>query len=689
MLRVLFFLILHICIFGANAQVSKTPIAAKSAVNQSKKSILPDHAHKTKSSASASATEVTTPSIPAGRMGTGRLAILERALAQARAENIHLEREWINLGHYKKFPWGWQSEADGMGFFMSSHGPKDPQAELEATLRGLFSAEVRTFDANKFPAQTARCQFPARWLFISKRFAITDSDLPPQQCTEFVQFRDRVAAKSATLIFASYNISNPSSAFGHTLLRLNRSAHGDGNHVSLLDVGVNYAANPWTTNPLLYGMLGLSGFFPGTYAAMQYYYKVREYSDFDSRDLWEYNLNLSQDEVDIMVAHIWELGFTYFNYYFFTSNCSYHMLTLLDVAAPRLHLVDRLSFWVVPADTIKTTWQTEGFVSDVVYRPSLNKQYQARLKKLDTPQELAAYQQLEETLDPKNLPLDMNEDAKARVLDAVIDKYDMDHFFELAQENSKAKPAKDKLLVARSKLPTGEELTLKAENDDRPHISHDSMRLSYSHLIDPRGNQGYEITQRFALHDLADPVEGYPKTAKIEFFKFTVNGSYEDGDFYFRNIDIFSVQTIQPISAMAKPYTWKARLGFDRVVDDRCVTGCFTGTAEGSAGYTFPLWAQRVLFYALAQTHIRTAPKFAEDKFTIEAGPQVGLRAILNSSLVLHGESGWQWIVGMGQMIPTTEAHLRWSPVHNWSVDAGYRYQFFDQNYMASVYYYF
>lgn len=673
--RVLFFL----------PQLVRVLFVALTAINVFFVPLSPAHATAT------SATEVkqALPLTGVITLPTTSNAVLERALQRARQENIHLEREWINLGHYKKFPWGWQSESDGMSFFMSPHGDKDPQAELEATLRGLFSPEVRKFEGDKFPAQTTRCQYPARWLYLAKRLALKESDLPAQTCQEFFEFRDRVAAKSATLIFASYNIANPSSAFGHTLLRLNRAPHGTSNHVSLLDVGVNYAANPWTTNPLLYGMMGLSGFFPGTYAAMQYYYKVREYSDFDSRDLWEYNLELSQTEVDVIVAHIWELGFTYFNYYFFTSNCSYHMLTLLDVAAPRLQLVDRLSFWVIPADTVKVTWNTPGFVRDVVYRPSLSKQYGARLDRLKTPQEHEAYDQLAETLEPKSLPLDMNDEAKARVLDAVIDKYDIDHFHELAQENSKAKPAKDKLLIARSRLPSGEELVLEAKDDDRPHVSHDSLRFSYSHLVTPYGRQGFEITQRFALHDLADPLDGYPKTAKIEFFKFTVNGSYEESDFYVRNIDIFSVQTIQPISEREKPYTWKARLGFDRIVDERCLGGCFTGTAEGSAGFTFPLWAQRVLLYTLVQTHARTAPKFAEDKFTLEGGPQVGLRAIFSNNLVLHAESSWQWVIGIGQQLPTTEAHLRWSPKHNWSVDAGYRYQFFEQNYMASVLYYF
>jgi hypothetical protein len=34
----------------------------------------------------------------------------------------------------------------------------------------------------------------------------------------------------------------------------------------------------------------------GEYSLMPYYRKVKEYGDFESRDLWEYELNLSPEE---------------------------------------------------------------------------------------------------------------------------------------------------------------------------------------------------------------------------------------------------------------------------------------------------------------------------------------------------------------------------------------------------------
>lgn len=616
---------------------------------------------------------------------------IDKVLQQAVDKKLHLRKEWMNLVHYKQFLWRTRSEAKGPYFFLSPNGMHDPKAELLATLKGFFSAQKRVFDEDKFPSQSARCQFPARWEWLSRELDLKESDLPVQTCAEFDHFKNQVAAQSATLIFASYNINNPSSAFGHTLLRFNRNTYDShqGKNISLLDVGVNYAANPWTTNPFLYGVLGLSGFFQGTFAAMPYYYKVREYNDFDSRDLWEYNLRLSKEELQRAVAHVWELGFTYFDYYFFTSNCSYHMLTLLDVAAPQLNLVERLSLQVIPADTIKVVWETEGLVHDVVYRPSIQKQYLERLSRLQTAEEKNTYAAFQKQWDLNQIPSALKDESKAKILDTAIDKYDMQYFQDLVQEGSPAKVLKNKMLVARSRLPSSPEVVIEAKEEDRPHISHDSMRLSYLHLLDPNGNQGYELTHRYALHDFADPLDGYPKTAKIEFFKFTVNGSYADNDFFIRNIDFLSVQTIKPISEMEKSLSWKMRVNLDRVVDERCTTDCLAAGVEGAVGYSFAIGTPRLLFYSLLLTNMRFSSQFVGENFTFEAGPQIGLRGIFTNSLVFHAESSWQWVVGIGEMIPVTDSKLRWSPSRDWAIDFGYRYQYFDQQYIAGVHYYF
>ena len=75
-----------------------------------------------------------------------------------------------------------------------------------------------------------------------------------------------------------------------------------------------------------------TGGFPGRFYVMPYYVKVQEYSNIESRDLWEYELSLSPAQVQRLVMHAWETRTTEFDYLFLTRHCSYQLLTLLEVA---------------------------------------------------------------------------------------------------------------------------------------------------------------------------------------------------------------------------------------------------------------------------------------------------------------------------------------------------------------------
>src|SRR6185503_11289882 len=107
---------------------------------------------------------------------------------------------------------------------------------------------------------------------------------------------------------------------------------------------------------------GLTGGFPGRFYVMPYYVKVQEYSNIESRDLWEYQLALSPEQVRRLVMHAWETRSTHFDYFFFTRNCSYYLLTLLEAAAPELHLIDQFPGHVIPSDTVRAVLKQPGLV---------------------------------------------------------------------------------------------------------------------------------------------------------------------------------------------------------------------------------------------------------------------------------------------------------------------------------------
>ncbi len=92
------------------------------------------------------------------------------------------------------------------------------------------------------------------------------------------------------------------------------------------------------------------------------YIKAKEYSDFENRDIWEYRLNLTEDQMQRLLMHGWGLGNRAFDYFYFNENCAYQILSLLDVADPELQLAERFWFYTFPSDGIRMIADKPGLV---------------------------------------------------------------------------------------------------------------------------------------------------------------------------------------------------------------------------------------------------------------------------------------------------------------------------------------
>ncbi|MGH7165860.1 MAG: hypothetical protein ACREIS_10105, partial [Nitrospiraceae bacterium] len=94
-----------------------------------------------------------------GHALAGDPTYLEELIARASQANLHEDRNWHLLLHYRKnLTGGFTSEADHPGFFLATNGKTDPQAEVEATLAQFFSTEL--VGRSRQPAQ---CAFVARY----------------------------------------------------------------------------------------------------------------------------------------------------------------------------------------------------------------------------------------------------------------------------------------------------------------------------------------------------------------------------------------------------------------------------------------------------------------------------------------------------------------------------------------------
>lgn len=521
---------------------------------------------------------------------------LRAALGQARAAGLAEAKAWLRLGHYRGRPGAWTSEVDGAQLFVAPTGRTDPRAELEATLRAFFAPVGPAPAADLDPSARAKkrhalCRFPARFIWLAKTIPLRTQDLPAALCPELQEFVTRLNPSAAVLVFSSYYLNNPASAFGHTFLRLRSATPGT---PDLLDYGIDFSADIDTQNPFVYTAKGLFGGFAGTFKRLPYYYKVREYNDYESRDLWEYELNLEPGALLMLLAHIWELGATYFDYYYMSENCSYHLLGLLEAANPQLDLLNRVGFPVIPADTVKALFANPQLVRRVRFRPSVRTQFRERLRLLGAAERDLVPALADDPLTP--LPPGLSRLQQAQVLDAALDLIDVRHGRALIQK-SDSQPAdlKQALLQRRAQLGIATATPEpSAPQRKRPELGHGSRRFGTALGATGAGEGFAALDLRLSMHDLADPPAGLPDGAQLEFLSGRLRWWLDQRRLDLEDFALVRATSLTPVDRYDLRISWKMSVGAATRRYD-CVS-CVAGRVVFGGGGTMALGSAVALF---------------------------------------------------------------------------------------------
>jgi hypothetical protein len=592
----------------------------------------------------------------------GRRAYLAGLVREARSRRLGERPEWLHLGHYRgTFGGGLESEADGDDFFLSPRGRIDPIDELSATLRAFFSTP-RSASPDDHPI----CRFPARFAWLDGELHFDRALLPVPACPTYQAFRAALDAATVRLIFSSYYLNTPASAFGHTFLRID-SNRGSAQRArrDLLDFGIDFSAKVDTNNAIIYALKGLTGMFDGVFRKLPYYYKVREYSDVESRDLWEYELALPPAAVDRVVAHLWELGYTSFDYYYLTENCSYHVLGTIAAGVPRAHLMERLRFPVLPTDTVKAL-EEAGLIRRVEYRPSLRTVFRARVARLSG-DERALVAELAYAPDTA-LPDAMPPARRAQVLEAAQDLVDIRHYKEILDDpESKGARMKLALLERRAAIDLASpEVAVATPWDEVPHGGHGSRRWGLGGGASTGSGAFGALHYRLALHDLLDPAYGFPDTMAIEFLPTELRIDATSGHPSLERLELVAISSLTPMDRFEKRPSWRFTVGGWRHRDLGC-DACLGPAAHFAFGATLATGGGGLAVYALTATELFWSPDLVDGvrgstaRFAL--GPEAGVRVRLTPSLAWLTEGGWSWLPDQ-------------SPWQTWRAASGLRWGF-------------
>jgi hypothetical protein len=436
-------------------------------------------------------------------------------------------------------------------FFLSPNGKYDPKAELEATIRGFFKKD-------QSERERAVCRFIARFSWLKEKLDIDVSRLPYQACDDFDKLISREKPENLTIVYPAGYVNSPASMYGHTFLIVGLEGKD-----RLVSGSINYMAQTGETSGLIFALKGLFGFYPGYFSMMPYYQKVKEYSDFEKRNIWEYTLDFTPEETAKVLMHVAELDNIYSYYYFLDENCSYNLLWLLEAGRPSLRLIDRMGNFVAPIDTIRAI-ASYNVIRDIRFRPSKAAKIEYLASKLSGEQcdlaiDLANGRVSADSLMAQDIPA-----SEKKFILELAGEYLLvlrgKQTISAMQYSRTLLP----LLNSRSSLGLNAEGIEKIPVPDHPERSHDSNRAAAA--VGWRSGSLYQsVSWRPTYHSLVDRPDGYTFGEGIVFGNVEARYYSNDRRFVLQRFDVIDIMSIPASNRFSTNFGWKFRGGFSQL----------------------------------------------------------------------------------------------------------------------------
>lgn len=549
---------------------------------------------------------------------------LDSLIQQAKYSQLAQQPYWHKLVHYQKnkiFK-SVNSQADDKRFFNASNGKTDPQSELEATLSQFFIPQ------NKDPEiPHPQCRFPARYQWLKKELTFIPEKLIEQHCPKLDEWLSDLNASSLTLIFPSAYINNPSTMFGHTFLRLDKPAGSQSS--KLTSAAINFAAEKTEFSGLMFAIEGMTGGQAGYFSLQPYYEKVNEYSDLESRDIWEYDLNFTPAEIKRMLLHLWELQKIRFDYYFLDENCSYQLLALLDLSRDELQLRAQFSYDAIPIDTARAILKIPNILKSVHYRPSARSTLSYQLEILNETERQHVRDLAYGRISADNQQ--QNDNSGARHALTLSTAYDYLQFKyrrrKISREDSA--PRSLKLLSSLSELQETQTPPSPPIPAVRPDQGHPSARIIYGLGLVQQSNF-FDLTWRPAYHDLLDADEGHVAGAQINFLETRLRFDDYSDNINIQQLTLIDIYSVTPHNQDFSSLSWKFNTGLERLpLGNNTSKNNLPYTVNSGAGRTWGL-SQNMRIFALLEGSMMIHKKL-DNYFSLGAGPSLGVLWKLNS----------------------------------------------------------
>lgn len=466
-------------------------------------------------------------------------------------------------------------------FYLTESKLITAESELKSTLLSLLDQQ-QYLDINQHP----QCRFPARFIWLKKQIDL--SSITDVKCPNFEQWAKLSTTKSLSLVFATGYLGNPASYYGHTLIKLNPNKK---TQLSLLDTSINFGAEvPENEDPLSYMIKGVVGGYDGSFTHSKFYYHTQNYLENELRNLWEYELNLEQEDYQFLVAHMWELIEQKYTYYFLDENCVYRMYELFGLI-DGIELPQLNPLWVIPQEVVRAinqiNYKNKPLVKSISYIPSRQSQFYSKYWQLNEAEKSYVTDIVNS---PKNIAKltssNVSVVGQRKILSVLLDYYQ--YLMAVDKDNEIAlKRVYDQILAYRFKLPIGK-AEFVSKKPKSPENSRPSSYSQLSYINNKYLGDGIRFKLRPAYYDQLDAESGHVKNGALKMAELELD--YFSSSLSISSLSLFDIVSVKN-KASGLPYdnydSWTLYLGL-RKQEAGCKS-CTDLVFEAKKGWAMPI----------------------------------------------------------------------------------------------------
>ncbi|WIO75152.1 DUF4105 domain-containing protein [Porticoccaceae bacterium LTM1] len=585
----------------------------------------------------------------------------------AKLEQLSRSSTWHKLMLYEsnsQSHYGVESAIHTDDFFLAADGRHNPLAELQATLNALSVKNISEPDSH------AQCKFRGRYVWLDQQLGLSSRGIEMVECPRYESWSLEGKTESVSLMFATGYLGNPASYYGHVLLKLNSTQSGK--PTKLEDVTVNYGAIvPAGEGPLPYIFKGLFGGYDAGFSHIQYYFHNHNYGENELRDMWEYELNLTPSELDLVLGHAWEVLFQKYQYFFAKKNCAYRVAEILEVVDGIILRPNELMPWFVPQALIQSVSRIERngepVIKSVQYHPSRQTRLYKRYSNLSSTEKAIVESVVRNIDELEGEGFDsLNLTAKLRVLDTLLDYFQFIRDAELLAKDV-SNTYYRRVLAKRYLLPPGE-VDVDMDSNDSPHKGRSPSLAGVEFIHNQVFGTGIGLHIRPVYYDALDADFGHVNNASLSMGEMRL--AVFDGQVQLRQLEIFSVESVNAaVTGLPgdEGNSWKLGLGLRQQSLD--CEHCLATVFWGDLGHTLQLSDQVLiggyLGGGIQESQGNSGSLYAKSSVFLNMKLADSFRVRLTAEYLDHVDGDHESRLDMG-------AHLQYRISRDWSIRAYY-----------------